>query len=155
MPSVVNNCIRRIFDHEYNILTLHPQKSIPFFDIDPSLKDYRDIALGHHKWYNGRGYPATFDNRQSAYFPMISITTVCDCLDAATENIGRNYHHPKPFETVLKEFIKDAGTRYHPDIITFIRSDKETQAKLKKIVSDGRYEHYYKMYSSYLSKTKE
>lgn len=151
MPTVVNNCIRKIFDHEHDILTLHPQKSLPFFDIDPSISTYQDIALGHHKWYNGKGYPATFDHRNSAYFSIIGIVTVCDCLDAATENIGRNYHHPKPFETVLKEFIADIGTRYDPNIINLIRSDKQLQEDLKQIVSDGRNEHYYKMYRGYMS----
>lgn len=155
MPTVVNNCIRKIFDHEYRILSLHPQKSLPFFAIDPSLHDYQDIALGHHKWYNGKGYPSTFDNRNSVYYPIISIVTICDCLDAATENIGRNYHHPKPFDVVLKEFISETGTRYDPNIIKLIRSDKSLQAAMKQIVSDGRNDHYYKMYNGYMSKNKD
>lgn len=150
MPTVVNNSTRKITDHEYNILSLHPQKSLPFFAIDQSLNFYQDIALGHHKWYNGKGYPATFDNLTSKYFPIIAITTVCDCLDAATENIGRNYHHPKPFETVLKEFEAESGTRYHPEIVKFIKQDKTLQNEMKKIVSDGRYDHYYKMYTGYM-----
>lgn len=155
MPTVVNNCIRQITDHEHQILSLHPQKSLPFFDIDESLNNYKEIALGHHKWYNGNGYPASFNNLESYCFPIINIVTVCDCLDAATENVGRNYHHPKPFDVVLKEFISDSGTRYDPSIINLIRTDKSLQEALKQIVSDGRNDHYYKMYNGYMSKNNQ
>lgn len=152
MPTVVNNCIRRIFDHEYHILELHPEKSRPFFGIDPSLKPFQDIALGHHKWYNGISYPQDFNNLDSPYYSVINLVTICDCLDAATENIGRNYHHPKPFEEVLEEFKKDAGTHYDPQIIRLIDSDQETKQILKDIVQTGRYDHYFKMYTSYMTK---
>lgn len=151
MPTVVNNCIRRIYEHERQILGLHPEKSHPFFSIDPSLKAYQDIALGHHKWYNGTSYPNSFDNQDSPYFSIINLVTICDCLDAATENIGRNYHHPKPFEVVLEEFKAEAGTHYDPRIIDLIDSDEVTQELLKKIVQTGRYDHYYKMYTGYMS----
>ena len=151
MPTVVNNCIRRLTRHEFDVLALHPEKSRPYFAIDPSLRTYQDIALGHHKWYDGDGYPANFKNRQSPFFPAICLVTICDCLDAATENIGRNYHKPKPFEVVLGEFERESGTRYHPEIIQFIKENKDVQEKLRQIVDVGRYDHYYKMYMSYLS----
>ncbi len=150
MPTVVNNCIRRLTDHEYSILSLHPEKSRPFFAIDPSLYSYQDIALGHHKWYDGDGYPYNFKNRRSPYFPAICLVTICDCLDAATENIGRNYHQPKPFDEVLEEFVAEAGSRYHPDIISFIQNNKDVQEAMRQIVDVGRYDHYYKMYKTYM-----
>ena len=151
MPTVVNNCTRRLTDHEFDVLALHPEKSRPYFAIDPSLRYYQDVALGHHKWYDGDGYPSNFKNRQSPYFPVICLVTICDCLDAATENIGRNYHKPKPFETVLGEFVQESGSRYHPEIIQFILANPGLQEKLKLIVDVGRYDHYYKMYTSYIS----
>ena len=150
MPTVVNNCIRRLTTHEYDIMMLHPEKSRPFFEIDPSLHKYQDIALGHHKWFDGDGYPYSFKNRQSPYFPVICLVTVCDCLDAATENIGRNYHKPKPFETVLDEFIAESGSRYHPEIISFIQSNETLKETMRQIVDVGRYDHYYRMYMSYM-----
>lgn len=152
MPMVVNNCIRKLNDHEYRILEMHPEKSRTFFAVDPSLKAYQDIALGHHKWYNGKGYPSTFRNLSSPYYPIICLVTICDCLDAATENIGRNYHRPKPFEIVLREFIKESGTRYNPQLIDFIRWNQDVQLAMKQIVSDGRYEHYFKLYTGYMQK---
>lgn len=155
MPMVVNNCIRKLNDHEYRILEMHPEKSRAFFAVDPSLKPYQDIALGHHKWYNGKGYPNSFRNLKSPYYPIICLVTICDCLDAATENIGRNYHRPKPFEIVLQEFIKESGSRYNPQIIDFIRWNRDVQQAMKEIVSDGRYDHYFKLYTGYMQKSDE
>ena len=150
MPSVVNNCFRRLSDHEMDIIKLHPEKSRKFFAIDPYLAQFQDIALGHHKWFDGEGYPASFKNRKSPYFPIISIVTICDCMDAATENIGRNYHTPKSFEEVMKEFNASSGEQYHPILIDFINKNPETYRKLKHIVSDGRYDNYYKLYMRYM-----
>lgn len=150
MPSIVNNCFRKLTENEYNIIKLHPEKARPFFDIDPSISPYLDVALGHHKWYDGDGYPISFNNRKSPYFPAINIVTLCDCMDAATENIGRNYHRPKSFETVMGEFDAEAGTRYDPKLSSFIYSHQDIYDQMKQTVNTGRYDNYYKMYMSYL-----
>lgn len=152
MPSVVNNCFRKLTQHEIDIIQLHPTKSRPFFDISPELAQYSDIALGHHKWYDGDGYPESFRNRRSPYFPIINIVTICDCMDAATENIGRNYHHPKQFETVMEEFYAEAGTRYDPTLASFIRSNTSIYEQMKQTVLTARYDFYYQLYTGYLKK---
>lgn len=150
MPSIINNCFRKLTNHEFELIKMHPELSKPFFDIDPLFKPYMDVALGHHKWYDGDGYPASFKNRQSPYFPIINIVTLADCLDAATENIGRNYHRPKSFDTVIEEFDNEASTRYDSHVVSFLRDDKDTYNELKEIIEKGRYDFYYKLYQSYL-----
>lgn len=155
MPTVIENCFRRLTDHEYDIIKLHPEKSRQFFAIDESLKPYLDVALGHHKWYDGDGYPASFKNRKSPYFPIICLVALCDCMDAATENIGRNYHTPKSFETVMDEFNSLMGEQFHPALLKFINSEPDVHAKMKQIVSDGRYDNYYKLYQRYMSGKKK
>lgn len=150
MPSIINNCTRRLSSHEYDIIRLHPEKSLKFFAIDPLLQQYQDIALGHHKWYNGEGYPASYKNRKSPYFPIISIVSLCDCMDAGTENIGRNYHTPRSFESVMDEFRQSAGEQYHPVLVDLIDSDEEIYQKMKLAVNVGRYDNYYKLYQQYM-----
>ena len=149
MPTIINNCYRKLTNHEFDIIQMHPEKSLPFFAIDESLKKYQDIALGHHKWFDGDGYPPKFKNRKSPYFPVICLVTVTDCMDAATENIGRNYHTPKSFETVMQEFDELSGTQFNPKLISFIMSNKDVYEKLKQHVSTGRYDNYYKLYTRY------
>lgn len=155
MPSIINNCFRKLTPHEYQIIKLHPEMALPFFDIDPSLKRYIPVAIGHHKWYDGDGYPTAFRNRHSPYFPIINIITLCDCMDAATENIGRNYHKPKSFETIMQEFDDEAGTRYCPDLVKYIIKNTDVYNQMKHTVLDGRYDYYYILYMSYMNKNKE
>ncbi len=155
MPTIINNSFRKLTEHEYDIIQLHPEKSRQFFAIDPSLKQYQDIALGHHKWYDGEGYPAKFRNRKSPYFPIICIVSLCDCMDAATENIGRNYHTPRSFEDVMKEFEELSGEQFHPELIDFILSDSYTYKRMKLVVDDGRYDNYYKLYMRYMDQNKK
>lgn len=155
MPTIINNSFRRLTDHEFDIIQLHPDKSRQFFAIDPSLKQYQDIALGHHKWYDGDGYPAKFKNRKSPYFPIICIVTLCDCMDAATENIGRNYHTPRSFEDVMREFGELSGEQFHPQLIDFIMQDTYTYNRMKLVVDDGRFDNYYKLYMRYMDQNKK
>lgn len=155
MPTIINNSFRKLTDHEFEIIQLHPEKSRPFLAIDPSLKQYQDIALGHQKWYDGEGYPAKFKNRKSPYFPIISIVTLCDCIDAATENIGRNYHTPRSFENVMEEFDNLAGEQFHPDLVDFIELNPNTFKRMKLIVDDGRLDNYYKLYMQYIDQSKK
>lgn len=155
MPTIINNCFRRLTDHEFDIIQLHPEKASKFLAIDPSLKQYQDIVLGHHKWYDGEGYPAKFRNRKSPYFPIICIVTLCDCMDAATENIGRNYHTPRSFDAVMKEFSSLSGEQFHPELIDFIMSDNYTHKRMKLVIDDGRYDNYYKLYMKYMDQSKK
>lgn len=151
MPTVITNSFRRLTDHEYKLIKMHPENSRQFFAINPSFQTYQDVALGHHKWYDGDGYPASFKHRKSPYFPLICLVTVTDCMDAATENVGRNYHTPKDFETVMAEFNAYIGEQFHPDLLNFINNDQVVYDKLKTIVSDRRYDFYYDMYKRYMS----
>lgn len=150
MPTVVNNNYRALTDHEYSFVKRHPEMSMPFFSIDESFHIYEVIALGHHKWYNGGGYPESFDNVSTILFPIINIITICDCMDAATENVGRNYHTPKRFEDVMGEFVEAEGTRYDPFLVEFINSNSDVSSQMKQKVLAGRAQHYYQMYRRYL-----
>lgn len=91
--SVVNNDFRPLTDEEFAIIKKHPALGAELLKIAPSLYEkFRDTTLGHHKWYNGKGgYPKDFDNTKSPKRILIDIITLSDCMQAATERIGRNY----------------------------------------------------------------
>lgn len=150
IPSIVSNSFRKLTDHEFSYIKIHPEMAKLYLDIDPSLDKYKDICLGHHKWYNGKGgYPAWFDNTQSPMRIFIDIITICDCLDAATDNFGRNYHNHKLFKQVLAEFDRDAGTRYNPDLIQLIHDVPSLNHRLTTIVEENRMDAYYNIYRQY------
>ena len=150
--SVVNNDYRPLTADERKIITLHPELGLKFLELSPELEKFRDTTLGHHKWYNGKGgYPASFDNTKSPVRLMIDIVTLSDCLQAATERIGRNYRGEKTFETVMTEFRAEAGTRYNPDLVAFIDAHSDVADELSNLIEDGWVEIYYNIYKQFIS----
>lgn len=153
MVPVVNNDFRPLTDMERKIIQGHPRRGLRFLELDPRLAPFHDAILGHHKWYNGKGgYPADFDNTRSPYRLLIDILTLSDCLQAATERIGRNYKNPKTFNTVINEFRHDAGTRYNPQVVEFIDRHPELAHLLNWLLTDGWMDIYYRIYSKYIDR---
>lgn len=149
--SVVNNDYRQLSDEERRIIRMHPQMGIKYLKISQELKYYHDTTLGHHKWYNGKGgYPSDFDNTKSPYRFMIDIITLCDCMQAATERVGRNYKQEKSFEKVMDELREGAGTRYNPDLVKLIDDIPELYKELERIAIYGWPDIYYEIYKNYM-----
>ncbi len=153
---VVDNDYRPITDMEYQIIKRHPEMGVKYLKLDQQLGKYHDTTRGHHKWYNGKGgYPDNFDNTTSPYRIMIDIITLSDCMQAATERIGRNYKNQKTLENVMGEFRRDAGTRYNPNLIKFIDTNPELAQELNNLLNDGWVEIYYNIYSKYFVQGKQ
>ena len=151
--SVVNNDYRPLTDEEFTIIKRHPELGLQYLDLSPSLAKYHDTTLGHHKWYNGKGgYPDSFDNTKSDIRIMIDIVTLADCMQAATERVGRNYKGEKTFDTVMNEFRRDAGVRYNPDLVAFIDRHSDVAEKLAALVNERWVEIYYNIYSEYMKR---
>ena len=151
IANIINTQIRRLSDMEYSYIKYHPKWSYEILMRNPHLQNYAEIALGHHRSYDGNsGYPKFFDNRTSRYRILIDLLTVCDCMDAATDVFGRNYARGKRFSAVLAEFRKAAGTHYNPKIISFIEQDEELRKRLENMTSEeGRSDLYYHIYRKY------
>lgn len=149
--SVVNNDYRQLTDEERRIIRMHPRLGLKYLKISKELKSYHDTTLGHHKWYNGKGgYPSYFDNTKSPYRFMIDIITLCDCMQAATERVGRNYKQEKSFEKVMEELREGAGTRYNPDLVKLIDDIPELYKELERIAIYGWPDIYYEIYKNYM-----
>ena len=149
--SVVNNDYRQLSDEERRIIRMHPRMGQKYLKISKELRHYHDTTLGHHKWYNGKGgYPSDFDNTQSPYRFMIDIITLCDCMQAATERVGRNYKQEKSFEKVMEELREGAGTRYNPDLVKLIDDVPELYKELERIAIYGWPDIYYEIYKNYM-----
>lgn len=150
--SVVNNDYRPLTDEEFSIIKTHPSLGAELLKIAPSLYEkFRDTTLGHHKWYNGKGgYPEDFDNTKSPKRILIDIITLSDCMQAATERVGRNYKDGKTFDMVMEEFRRDAGTKYNPDLVKFIDSHEDVARNLAVLVGDAWVDIYFSIYSKYM-----
>ena len=150
--SVVNNDFRPLTDEEFAIIKKHPALGAELLKIAPSLYEkFRDTTLGHHKWYNGKGgYPKDFDNTKSPKRILIDIITLSDCMQAATERIGRNYKSGQNFDRVMEEFRRDAGTRYNPDLVNFIDSHQDVARDLAALINEGWVDIYFDIYSRFM-----
>lgn len=153
ISAVINQQTRKLSDEEFALIRQHPEHPETGVLKDSLyFADYYDIIAGHHKSYDGRtGYPAYFDNVHSPRRILIDLITVCDCLDAATDRLGRNYTGGKDFKEVLGELKQGSGTKYNPDIVNLILENESLEQELDHIVNEGRDEVYYQTYKEYFS----
>lgn len=56
------------------------------------------------------GYPADFDNTASKDRFLIELIHISDCLDAATDFVGRSYKNGKKFSQCMEELSQGKGT---------------------------------------------
>ena len=72
---------RSLFDREARIRELHCMCGYEDLKHRPSTEVFADIALGHHRWYNGAdGYPASYVRATSPYRQMTDVVAVCAYL---------------------------------------------------------------------------
>ena len=156
MIPIINTQHRKLNDYEFNIIQTHPQKGSDYLSSDPDFLIYQPVALGHHRSYDGtRGYPLSFDNTASPYRDAIDLIHICDCLDAATDYLSRNYHRAKPFDVVLNELKAGRGTEYNPDMVDVILSDRELYNDLKMLTEQNRENIYYDIYLTFVNLRKK
>lgn len=142
--SVINAQSHKLGELEFGVLKLHPITGGEMLERLPELSTFRDIAVGHHKSFDGSfGYPEEFDNTASPQKVFIDIITVCDSLDAATDHLGRNYATAKDFPTVMDELRAGRGTRYSGDVVDLLERDPGLRARVRALLEDGRQDIYY------------
>ncbi len=138
---------RNISDEDYEIIMEHPQNAVHHLDRYRALAKYHDIVVGHHCWYDGsRGYPKGFDIVNSPDRLLISIVTLADCIDAATDSIGRSYKdNSVTVKNLMQEFRDGAGSRYCPEVVALF-DKKEVQNDIDFLLHQGREDNYKNAY---------
>ena len=133
---------RKLLDAEFLVLRTHPENGANMAETYDSLKDYADVIRGHHLWYDGSaGYPKNFKTADSPYKPVIDVVMVADCMDAATDRVGRSYSRGKTLEEFVREVEEGAGTRYAPYVAEILRKP-ETYADIEYLLAEGRKQIY-------------
>ena len=137
--NIINMQYRKISGVEYETIKYHPVTSGIILNEIPLLSKYHDMAVGHHKSFDGTfGYPADFDKVHSPEKFFIDIITISDSLDAATDPFGRNYAATKTMHKVISELNEQKGTRYSDVIVNFIRKDYKTYEELNRLLTSER-----------------
>lgn len=143
--DIVNNSSRSLTDDEFEIIKEHPTNFSKVYQgsMDPQIQCIRDCAELHHLWYNeSGGYPR---KAHTANKPFVNILTIADCIDAATDNIGRPYGLGKTLEQVIAEFDEEKDTRYSGYISELLHV-KEIQRWIDYAINDGRQDIYCDIY---------
>lgn len=150
--DIINQQTRRLSDVEFALIKEHPDMGLLMIDKDIDFKEYFDIILGHHKYYNDLGgYPNTFKKNESPYHFYIDLITISDCIDAATDILGRNYQNGKNFDTLFQEFKQDKGIKYNDIIVDYIGKHPKLYNELSSFTSIGRENAYYEAYINILN----
>jgi HD domain/GAF domain len=77
------------------------------------LQTAEEIALTHHEWWNGRGYPAGLAGDE---IPMSGrIVGLADVFDALTHE--RPYKHAWPVDQAVEEVRSLRATQFDPDVV--------------------------------------
>ncbi|MDD5935770.1 MAG: HD domain-containing protein [Clostridiales bacterium] len=130
---------RNLFDEEFDIIKKHTTMGSRMLSHFPSTQRFAKVARYHHVWYNcAGGYPI---EENIANTITKNIVEVADCIDAATDSIGRSYNRGKSFDEIREELMKDDGQRYAPYVIELLSSE-EVIDDLKYLLMDGRENNY-------------
>ena len=151
--NLVNKQSRRLTSRELQKIYDHPVTGARMLERIPSMNRFHDIIVGHHKSWDGKmGYPKSFDNTASKDRMFIELIHISDCMDAATDFIGRSYKKQKVFEKCLDELEQGKGSVYSPDLVDLIENDEKLKSDLKHLVKEGRIQTYYEVYGMVLDK---
>jgi hypothetical protein len=141
---------RRLTAGEFDLIKRHPDEG-EFYLEGKDSGCIPDVIRGHQKTNDGKsGYPHDFDNTASPYKFMIDICSASDCIDAATDDIGRSYQQSKTGDMVMDEIIAQSPGRYNPEIARALRN-LNLRESINSIIQYNRKECYYKAYCEFSS----
>lgn len=152
ISDIVNMQTRKISNSEFERIKKHPEFGAFLVEQFPMIREYIDVILGHHKYYDGTiGYPEEFDNLHCLHKPVVDLISICDSMDAATDILGRNYTTGKTFEQLMEELEAGSGTRYSSEIVSFLQKSEDLRTRLKNLVTEQREQVYFEVYSNYFT----
>nr|MCR5801186.1 hypothetical protein [Lachnospiraceae bacterium] len=132
-----------LLDDEFALIKNHFSIGAEVAKEHASIREYADVIKGHHLWYDcSRGYPMEFDTFKSPYKTIIDIVLAADCLDAATDTVGRSYNKGKTFEDYAKEVEEGAGTRYAPFLVDLL-NNPDAKRDINYLLTERRNKLYH------------
>jgi len=157
ISDIINQQTRRLTDEEYYLIRQHPTLGHELLAGTKLSEKYNSVIEGHHRSFDGKGgYPAYFDNVSDKKKIMIDIITIADCIDAATDTLGRNYTKSKTWLPALADELEnDDQMRYNQEIVNIIKNDEDTCANISYVTDAGRMDIYYDIYRRYISEKDE
>ena len=105
----------KLTDEEYDLVKQHTQYGWDILSKSEGdlIKMARVIAVQHHEYWNGEGYPLGISGNGISIFAQI--VAVADVFDALTS--VRSYKEAWPVEDAKAEIIKQRGKQFSPRVV--------------------------------------
>lgn len=157
ISDIINQQTRKLTDEEFFLIKQHPTFGAEMLAGTKLSEKYNSVIEGHHKSYDGKeGYPDNFSSIGDKMKILVDIITIADCIDAATDTLGRNYTKSKMWIPALADELEsDEKMRYNQEIVNIIKNDSETCDSISYITDEGRTDIYYDIYRKYISDKEE
>ncbi|MBR7117745.1 MAG: PAS domain S-box protein [Helicobacteraceae bacterium] len=129
IPDAILNKPGKLTDEEFNIMKTHAQQGcdmLRFSDRD-ILKASAEIALTHHEWWNGCGYPNKLSGEDIPLFGRI--TAVADVFDALSHD--RCYKKAWPIEDVVEHMLKLRDVQFQGKLVDLLVENLDKFIKIK------------------------
>lgn len=130
-------------EEEERYIQEHTIRAADYMAQFTDLKQYRDVVIGHHKDYDGKGgYPKDYDNTSSNQKFIVDLIHLADQIDDV-----RNQHYAIgkecDFEEIFTELLNGKGTKYHPALVELIENSPKVREKLKELLLVDGFDNLY------------
>ncbi|MBD3421805.1 MAG: response regulator [Chitinivibrionales bacterium] len=125
----------RLTDEEWETMKKHSEIGAAILSEPKSeiLRYAYHIALTHHEWWNGEGYP---NGIQGDNIPLVGrIVKVVDTFDALTS--ARPYKQPYPVNVALKIISRERGRQFDPRLVDIFMNNIKGILAIKQQIDQG------------------
>lgn len=146
--DTINLYSRQLFSEEFELIRLHPLMGWELLNKRESTRKYADAALYHHLWYDEKGgYPMnlTYQGNENAF--LYQIITCADCIDAATDSVGRAYSRGKNFVQMMDDLRSNSGRMFRPEIVDLFENSEKLREQVEYLITTEREKLYRQTFS--------
>jgi len=114
---------------EFEIVKRHVIYSKEILEPIGGIEDVIPGIYYHHERYDGKGYP---EGRKEQEIPLIArIISIVDAFDAMASD--RPYRKALPAKKIVREFLKNKGKQFDPELVDIFLSMEEVKKILKTL----------------------
>ena len=147
IASVVKSEFRPMFKEEREIFERHPEYGLQYLKLTPVLQKYKDITLGHHKWYDGKGgFPEDFDNTKSPERILTEIVSLSDGVLQLTKQLAAHHALENIGEQVIREIKAGSGTLYNPGLVELLLAQSDISRKVRDFAEKKWADKFYEVF---------